>query len=138
MWGHRKMLANPRYGAVGLLSYLYFLLYELLSPFIELFGVLTMVLSVMMDMLNVKYMLAFLASYSLYGILLTLTTYFSRIYAIEQRFSFRELVLAINACFFETIFLRFYLEFVRVTAFVGYKKNKLNWDKLERKKMNRI
>ena len=23
MWGHRKMLANPRYGAVGLLSYLY-------------------------------------------------------------------------------------------------------------------
>ena len=97
-----------------------------------------MVLSVMMDMLNVKYMLAFLASYSLYGILLTLTTYFSRIYAIEQRFSFRELVLAINACFFETIFLRYYLAFVRVTAFVGYKKNKLNWGKLKRKKMNTI
>lgn len=58
--GHRKILANPRYGAVGLLSYLYFLLYELLSPFIELLGVLTMVLSVMMDMLNVKFMLYFL------------------------------------------------------------------------------
>lgn len=138
MWGHRKMLANPRYGAVGLLSYLYFLLYELLSPFIELLGVLTMVLSVMMDMLNVKFMLVFLAYYALYGILLTLTAYFSRIYTIDQRFSFRELILAITACFFETTFLRFYLEFVRVTAFVGYKKNKLNWDKLERKKMNRI
>ena len=93
MWGHRKMLANPRYGAVGLIYYLYFL---------------------------------------------TLTAYFSRIYTIDQRFSFRELILAITACFFETTFLRFYLEFVRVTAFVGYKKNKLNWDKLERKKMNRI
>lgn len=81
MWGHRKMLANPQYGAVGLLSYLYFLFYELLSPFIELLGVLTMVLSVMMDMLNVKFMLAF----------------------------------------------------VRVTVFEGYKKNKLNWGKMERK-----
>ena len=138
MWGHRKMLANPRYGAVGLLSYLYFLLYELLSPSIELLGVLTMVLSVMMDMLNVKFMMVFLACYALYGILLTLTAYFSRIYNIDQKLSFRELILAITACFFETTFLRFYLEFVRVTAFVGYKKNKLNWDKLERKKMNRI
>ena len=138
MWGHRKMLANPRYGAVGLLSYLYFLLYELLSPFIELLGVLTMVLSVVMDMLNVKFMLVFLACYALYGILLTLTAYFSRIYTIDQRLSFRELILAIIACFFETTFLRFYLAFVRVTAFVGYKKNKLNWGKLERKKMNKI
>ena len=138
MWGHRKMLANPRYGAVGLLSYIYFLFYELLSPFIELFGILTMVLSVMMDMLNVKFMLVFLACYALYGILLTLTAYFSRIYTIDQRLSFRELILAITACFFETTFLRFYLAFVRVTAFVGYKKNKLNWGKLERKKMNGI
>ena len=138
MWGHRKMLANPRYGAVGLLSYLYFLLYELLSPFIELLGVLTMVLSVVMDMLNVKFMLVFLACYALYGILLTLTAYFSRIYTIDQRLSFRELILAIIACFFETTILRFSLAFVRATAFVGYKKNKLNWGKLERKKMNRI
>ena len=97
-----------------------------------------MVLSVMMDMLNVKFMLAFLACYALYGILLTLTAYFSRIYTIDQRLSFRELLLAITACFFETTFLRFYLAFVRVTAFVGYKKNKLNWGKLERKKMNGI
>ena len=88
MWGHRKMLANPRYGAVGLLSYIYFLFYELLSPFIEFFGILTMVLSVMMDMLNVKFMLAFLACYALYGILLTLTAYFSRIYTIDQKLSF--------------------------------------------------
>ena len=52
-----------------------------------------MVLSVVMDMLNVKFMLVFLACYALYGILLTLTAYFSRIYTIDQRLSFRELIL---------------------------------------------
>ena len=107
MWGHHKMLANPRYGAVGLLSYIYFLFYELLSPFIEFFGILTMVLSVMMDMLNVKFMLVFLACYALYGILLTLTAYFSRIYTIDQRLSFRELILAITACFLKQLFSAF-------------------------------
>ena len=109
-----------------------------MSPFIELLGVLTMVLSVMMDMLNVKFMLVFLACYALYGILLTLTAYFSRIYTIDQRFSFRELILAITACFLKQLFSAFIWNLSRVTAFVGYKKNKLNWDKLERKKMNRI
>ena len=134
--GHRKCWQTT-VRAVGLLSYLYFC-FTIMSPFIELLGVLTMVLSVMMDMLNVKFMLVFLAFYALYGILLTLTAYFSRIYTIDQKLSFRELILAIIACFFETTFLRFYLVFVRVTAFVGYKKNKMNWGKLERKKMNRI
>ena len=35
---HRKMLFNPRYGAVGLLVLPYFLIFELLSPFIEILG----------------------------------------------------------------------------------------------------
>ncbi len=39
---HRRILANPKYGMVSFVSYLYFLIYELLSPYIEVFGVLTM------------------------------------------------------------------------------------------------
>ena len=33
-----QILCNPRFGLVGVVSYVYFTLYELLSPFIELFG----------------------------------------------------------------------------------------------------
>ena len=38
---HCNMFCNLKYGAVSLISYWYFLLYELLSPFIELFGICT-------------------------------------------------------------------------------------------------
>ena len=81
--GAAMMIRRDVLQRVGPMTEIYFLFYELLSPFIELFGILTMVLSVMMDMLNVKFMLVFLACYALYGILLTLTAYFSRIYTIE-------------------------------------------------------
>lgn len=46
-----------------------------------------------------KFMLAFLACYALYGILLTLTAYFSRIYTIDQRLFFSRTDPAIVACF---------------------------------------
>ena len=39
------MFSNYRFGAVSFVSYFYFLIYELLSPFIEVFGVFTMVLA---------------------------------------------------------------------------------------------
>lgn len=50
MTRHIGLFANLRYGAVSLISYLYFLLYELLSPYIELFGVLTMMLAFCVEM----------------------------------------------------------------------------------------
>ena len=31
MWKHKEMMVNPKFGAVGFVSYMYFLLYELLS-----------------------------------------------------------------------------------------------------------
>lgn len=35
---HRDMFFNPRYGWIGMVSYLYYLMYELLSPFFQLVG----------------------------------------------------------------------------------------------------
>lgn len=130
------MCANPRYGAIGTVSYIYFLIYELLSPYIEVFGVATILLSIAMDMLNVQYMIMYLVFYAVYGALLSLTAFFSRIHTIDLNLSFGDLCKALLLCLFEITFLRFYLAFVRATAFVGYRKNKLNWDKLERQKLN--
>lgn len=59
MYKHRVMFSNHRFGAVSFVSYLYFLIYELLSPFIEIFGVFTMVLAWWFDLINVPFMLLF-------------------------------------------------------------------------------
>ena len=136
MWKHKKMMANPKYGAVGFISYMYFLLYELLSPFIEVFGVFTMIMAYCIDLLNLPFMLLFMLIYASYNSILTLTAFFSRIQTIDLTVKPRDCFKAIMLCFFEVTTLRFIMAFVRLTAFKGYKKKKLDWGRIERKKMN--
>lgn len=136
MWKHRVLMANPKFGTVGYISYIYFLLYELLSPFIEVFGVVTMIAAFLLDLLNVPFMILFLLMYAVYSSILTLTAFFSRIHTIDLTLKFTDCLKAIMLCFFEVTFLRFVMAFVRLTAFKGYKKKKLDWGRIERKKLN--
>ena len=136
MWSHRVMFANPRFGAVSLISYLYFLLYELLSPFIELFGVLTMILAFRMDLINVPFMILFFMIYAVFCSVLSLTAFFARIHTIDLKISFKDVIKAVFLCFFEITCLRFIMTFVRATAFIGYRKKKLQWGQIERKKID--
>jgi len=136
MWRHRIILANPKFGAVSFISYFYFLLYELLSPFIELFGILTIVLSFIFDLINIPFMLLFFMVYAIFGCILTLTAFFARIQTIDLKISLGDVAKAVLLCFIEICFLRFFMAFVRATAFFGYKKKKNVWGRIERKKMN--
>ena len=136
MWKHRIMLFNPKFGLVGIISYFYFLVYELLSPFIEIFGVASMLVAFAIDLINVPFMLLFFLIYAVFGCVLTLTAFFARTQTIDLKISSGDIAKAVSLCFFEICVLRFVLAFVRATAFVGYKKKKLNWGRIERKKIN--
>ena len=136
MYKHRTMFSNHRFGAVSFVSYLYFLIYELLSPFIEIFGVCTMALAWWFDLINVPFMVLFFLIYAVFGAILTLTAFFSRIYTADLTVSFGDGVRAACLCLFELVFLRFILTWVRCTAFIGYRKRWLSWGRIERRKIN--
>lgn len=136
MYKHRTMFSNHRFGAVSLVSYLYFLIYELLSPFIEIFGVCTMALAWWFDLINVPFMVLFFLIYAVFGAIPTLTAFFSRIYTADLTVSFGDGVRAACLCLFELVFLRFILAWVRCTAFIGYRKRRLSWGRIERRKIN--
>ena len=136
MYKHRVMFSNHRFGAVSFVSYFYFLIYELLSPFIEVFGVFTMVLAWWCDLINVPFMLLFFLIYAVFGGVLTLTAFFSRIYTADLTLSFGDGLKAVCLCLFELVFLRFILAWVRCTAFIGYRKKKLSWGRIERRKID--
>ena len=120
---------------VGYISYLYYLLYELLSPFIELFGLLTIVLAYMVNLINVPFMIMFFLIYALYGAVLTITAFFARIYTQNIRLSVLDVVKAVYLCIAESVFFRFIQAFTRMTAFFGYKKKKNVWGQIKRQKI---
>lgn len=133
---HRHILANPKYGMVSFVSYFYFLLYELLSPYIEVFGVLTMVAASLADFLNMPFLILYMGIYVVYSAILSLTAFFARIHTIDLKLAFMDAVKAIGLCALEVSFLRFVLAWVRMTSLIGYQKKKSSWGRIERKKIN--
>ena len=136
MWKHRVMLANPKFGLTSFVSYFYFLIYELLSPFIEIFGIATMILAFLVDLINVPFMLIFFAIYAIFGSVMTMTAFFARTQTIDLKLTFRDVLKALLLCTIEICGLRFIMAWVRATAFIGYKKRKLQWGRIQRQKIN--
>lgn len=71
LWVHRDLLFNWRYGAVGLISYPFFLFGEALAPVIELLGYLGIGLAAALGVVDLQFVWLFLSVSVLYGMLLS-------------------------------------------------------------------
>ena len=70
---------------MSFVSYFYFLLYELFSPYIEVMGVLTTILAFAVDLINIPFMIVFLGIYVAYTALLSLTAFFARLHTVDLK-----------------------------------------------------
>lgn len=136
MTKHYRIFCNLRFGLISFISYMYYLLFELLSPIIEVFGILTMLLAWSYGLLNFQFMIRFILLYSLYGAILTITAFFQRIYTQNLKIYLTDAIQAVIMCVVENLFFRYILSFVRVTSFIGYKKKKNVWGDIKRVKHN--
>lgn len=74
LWRHRRMLFNPRYGALGMVVYPYFLFVELLAPIVEAMGLMILMVSLAAQAVDLQFaVLFFLAAYG-YGAVLSAAT----------------------------------------------------------------
>lgn len=135
MMKHRRILANLKYGAVSFVSYFYFLVYELFSPYIEVFGLLATVLAVAVDLINVPFMVAFFAVYVVYTAILSLTAFFARIHTVDLTLALSDVFKAVGLCAVEVSCLRFVMAWVRITALIGYRRKKAHWGTIQRKEI---
>ncbi len=136
MWKYKEVFANPRFGAISWISYFYFLVYELASPFIELFGIITIVLAFLVELINVKFMIMFFLIYVIFGVILTTTAFINRIFTQNHTLYLTDIIKATGLCVIEISVLRFIMAWVRITAFIGYNRRKTDWGKIERQKIN--
>ena len=134
---HRKILFNVDYGAISFISFLYFTIYELCSPYIEVFGLLSIVVAILLGIVNIPYMILFLLIYMVFGMLMSLTAFFSSIYTMDISLRLRDIIKAVGLCILESSILRGVLFWTRLTAFVNYKKQKMHWDTITRHEINK-
>jgi cellulose synthase/poly-beta-1,6-N-acetylglucosamine synthase-like glycosyltransferase len=72
LWRHRRIIGNPRYGALGTVASLAFLIVELLAPVIELLGLLTVAIALPRGALDVSFAWTLLLVAYGWGVLLSL------------------------------------------------------------------
>src|SRR6185312_4895169 len=73
---HRRMILNPRYGRIGLVALPYYVVFELLAPFVELAALVLVPLGIVADAINLDFAWRFaLVAYG-YGLLISLVSLF--------------------------------------------------------------
>jgi cellulose synthase/poly-beta-1,6-N-acetylglucosamine synthase-like glycosyltransferase len=72
VWQRRRMLFNPRYGSIGMVSLPFFAFGEMLAPVVELLGYLGFGLGLALGAVNTPFALSFLAVAMGYGMLLSM------------------------------------------------------------------
>ena len=126
------MFMRPRFGMVGTVSYLYYMLYELYSPVIEAAGLAATIAATLTGLLNAKFMIQFYLLFAIYSTILTITAFFQRIYTQNIRISRQDVFRACIMCLIENVFFRFVFDFIRLNALLSYRKNKSNWGTIKR------
>ena len=128
MLGHKSVITKG--------SYLYYLFYELLSPVIELLGLLVTFLAHVFGLLNLRYVLVLFLVYALFGAMLTVISFITRNYLSSIRVRPVDILKAFLLCIPENILIRFILAWTRILAVFFWRGKKTRWGEIKRKKID--
>lgn len=129
---HRRMIANPRYGTVGLLALPFFVVFECLGALVEAAGFLAIVLALALGVVNVEFALVFALVATLSGVLLSLSAVLLEDLAFRTYGRLRELGRLIVYSVLENFGYRQLIALYRVGGFIAYLRRDRTWGEIER------
>ncbi|MEG2788230.1 MAG: glycosyltransferase family 2 protein [Romboutsia sp.] len=135
---HRYIFLNPKYGLVGIFSFLYFVVYEMFSCIIDIFGLIIILISYFNGLLNVEFLFTFLFVYIFYSVIISVTSIILENYMFKHISSISTLLKLMLFALLESFGYRQLCSWYRITGFIGYRKRKHQWSKISRKKQNKI
>jgi cellulose synthase/poly-beta-1,6-N-acetylglucosamine synthase-like glycosyltransferase len=128
---HKKMLFNPKYGTIGILSMPYFVFVEMLGPIIETIGYIIFIISIFTGTLSKFIICIFLMAY-LYGLLFSFSAILLEQFSYKRYNNKAETTKLLIYSFFEQLSYRQLTVFWRVQAFFNYRKGSKNWGTIKR------
>ena len=127
---HKSMLINRKW----FLAKLYYILFEMVTPIIELFGMIIIILSYLLNIINLEFLLLYCSIVLLYGFVISLTSIMLEVYAFRENINAKVVLKLILISLFESIGYRQLLSIYRISAFIRYKKYKNKWGTIKRNK----
>jgi len=136
LWKHRRMIFNPRYGKLGMVSLPYWLFFEFLGPLIEFAGYIVFIVFVLLGIVNWPFFLILFALvissgflYSFYAILVDVVS--RQVYTRPKDF-----VSLIGTALLEPFSFHPMIVKASVKGFVDYFKKSHSWGEMTRQGFN--
>jgi cellulose synthase/poly-beta-1,6-N-acetylglucosamine synthase-like glycosyltransferase len=136
LFKHKRLLFNPRYGAIGLIAAPYFWIFEMLGPVIEIIGYILVPLSYIVGILNVRFFLLFLAASILYGVILSIGAILLEEYTFNKYPSIKQLMRLTLYGILENFGYRQLTVLYRIEGIIKFRKQRHTWGKIKRKSFN--
>lgn len=131
LYFHRKMLANPRYGRIGLIAMPYFMIFEAIGPLIEIQGYLLVVVAYFLGVLSIEIALLLFLTTVLIGVVISVSALI--IAEKEQKnYSLKDLFVLILFAVIENFGPRQFFSLLRVGGSISMLKKPQGWGKFER------
>jgi cellulose synthase/poly-beta-1,6-N-acetylglucosamine synthase-like glycosyltransferase len=130
---YRKMIFNPRYGATGMLALPFYLIFEMMGPFVELLGYVIFVFFLVTGQMNRPFALRFFLLAVVYGMVLSLSALLIEEYSAQRFPRLSDLVMMAAFGILENVVYRQWLVIVRVKAFFDLLRGNKGWGTMEKK-----
>ena len=130
---YRKMIFNPRYGATGMLALPFYLIFEMMGPFVELLGYVIFAFFILTGQMNRPFALRFFLLAVVYGMILSLSALLIEEYSAQRFPRLSDIVMMAAFGILENVVYRQWLVVVRVKAFFDLMRGNKGWGTMEKK-----
>lgn len=136
LWKHRKMMFNPKYKKLGMISLPYWFFFEFLGPLIEFSGYIIFIIFLLLGIINWPFFIVLFALvismgflYSIYAILVDLVSH--QVYTKRKDF-----LRLIFTAFSEPFYFHPIVVKAGVNGFIDYFKKSHGWGEMTRQGFN--
>jgi cellulose synthase/poly-beta-1,6-N-acetylglucosamine synthase-like glycosyltransferase len=132
LFNYRKMLLNPKYGRVGMLSLPYFWIVEFLGCIIEFLGYLIIPLAYFFGALRIENFLVYFTVAILYGAILSLGSILIEQISFKKYTSLKDILLLSLYSILENFGYRQVIILFRISGIINYRKARHTWGTIKR------
>ncbi|WAC20877.1 glycosyltransferase [Luteolibacter sp. SL250] len=133
LWRHRTMIGSPRYGSVGMSSMPQFLFFDVVSPVLEMVGLLLVPLCTLAGILSIEFFFAYCAVVFGFGISLSLGSFVLSEFVLRRHGRAVDLWWMGLGAIVENLGYRQLNSFWRVMGIWQFLKGKQGWGDMQRK-----
>ena len=132
LWKHKRLTLNPRYGAIGLISFPYYWIVECMGPLIELGGYIYLIISFFLGNIYLEFAVLLSLLFILYGVVFSVASVLLEAWAMSTYPKIRDVSRMIFYSFTEVFWYRPLTLIWRIEGMISFILRRSEWGDMKR------